>query len=165
MILDLREFDRPAGTVTGTEDVVIEDPLAGEVMVPCRIELDYRQTSGTFLFHGRVQGSFTSECHRCLDPVMVSVSGDFDLMVRRKEHGGETADDLMVLSPGQHQLDLSPTIRETMVLNEPMLVLCTEACRGLCPDCGANLNRETCHHGGATDPRWDALRGKIEKQE
>jgi uncharacterized protein len=158
MIIDLREFDRPDGTISGEETVQIEDPLAGEVKVPCRIELDYRQTSGTFHFHGRVAGTISSECHRCLDPVNVPVRGDFDLMVRRGEHGGETADDLMVLSPSEHDVDLSPLIHETIVLNEPMLVLCTESCRGLCPVCGVNLNREKCNHGEASDPRWDALR-------
>ncbi|HET6349630.1 MAG TPA: DUF177 domain-containing protein [Candidatus Krumholzibacteria bacterium] len=158
MIIDLREYDRPSGTIDGEEKIQIDDPMAGEVTVPCRIELDYRQTSGTFHFHGTVKASYASQCHRCLDPVNVSVAGDFDLMVRRGEHGGETADDLVVLSPNQHHLDLSPLIRETVVLNEPMIVVCDESCRGLCPDCGANLNRETCNHGEATDPRWDALR-------
>jgi uncharacterized metal-binding protein YceD (DUF177 family) len=65
------------------------DPLAGEVGVPCRIELDYRQTSGTFHFHGRLDGAYSSQCARCLDPVNVSVRGEFDLVVRRSEHGGE----------------------------------------------------------------------------
>jgi uncharacterized protein len=88
----------------------------------------------------------------------VTVRGDFDLMVRRGEHGGETADDLVVLSPSQHDVDFSPLIRETIVLNEPMTVLCSETCRGLCPVCGANWNRETCNHGEPTDPRWGALR-------
>jgi uncharacterized protein len=160
MIVDLREFDRPSGTVTGEQNVQIEDPLAGDVGVPCRIELDYRQTSGTFHFHGRVMGTYTSECVRCLDPVKVEIRGEFDLMVRRGEHGGETADDLVVLSPSEHEVDFSPLVHETIVLNEPMIVLCTEACQGLCPTCGANWNRETCGHrdAGDGDPRWDALR-------
>ena len=160
MILDLREFDHLRGTIAGEETVQVVDPLAGEVTVPCRIELDYRQTSGTFHFHGRVEGTFSSECHRCLDPVKVSIGGDFDLMVRRGEHDGETADDLVVLSANQHELDLTPMIQETIVVNEPMIVLCTESCRGLCPECGANWNRKTCNHSEATDPRWDALRDK-----
>ena len=157
MILDLREFDRLSGTLAGEETVQIEDPLAGEVGIPCRIELEYRQTSGTFHFLGKVEGAFSSECARCLDPVKVLVRGEFSLMVRRGEHGGETADDLVVLGPNQHDVDLSPLIRETIVLNEPMIVLCGETCRGLCPVCGANWNRETCNHGEANDPRWDAL--------
>jgi len=158
MILDLRELERSTGTIVGEETVQIEDPQAGEVGVPCRIDLDYRQTSGTFYFHGRVLGTYRCECARCLDPVTVEIRGDFDLMVRRGEHDGETADDLVVLSPSRHQLDLSPIIRETVVVNEPMIVLCGDACRGLCPECGVNWNRETCNHGQATDPRWDALR-------
>ncbi len=158
MIIDLREFDRPSGTITGEETVQIEDPQAGEVGIPCRIELDYRQTSGTFHFHGRVEGSYPSACAGCLDPVKVPIRGEFDLMVRRDEHGGETTDDVVVLSPSQHDLDLSPIIHETVVLNEPMIVLCSDECRGLCPVCGANRNRETCNHGEAGDPRWDALR-------
>ena len=158
MILDLRELLHLRGTIPGEEIVQVVDPLAGEVTVPCRIELDYRQTSGTFHFHGRVSGSYASECSRCLDPVQVPVRGDFELMVRRSERDDETGDDLLVLTPSQHEVDLSPMIRETVVLNEPMIVLCTESCRGLCPVCGANRNRETCGHGEATDPRWDALR-------
>ncbi len=158
MIVDLREFNRPSGTITGEETAQVEDPQAGEVQVPCRVELDYRQTSGTFHFHGRVSGSYPSECSRCLDPVKVQVRGEFQLMVRRGEHGGETGDDLLVLSPSEHEVDLSPMIRETVVLNEPMIVLCSEACRGLCPVCGTNRNHESCGHGEATDPRWDALR-------
>jgi uncharacterized protein len=158
MIVDVRELDGSSGTIPGEASVQIEDPLAGDVGVPCRIELDYRQTSGTFHFHGRVSGAYTSECARCLDPVPVTIRGDFDLMVRRGEHGGETADDLVLLSPSEHDVDFAPLIHETMVLNEPMIVLCTEDCRGLCPVCGVNWNRETCNHREASDPRWDALR-------
>lgn len=158
MKIDLRELDRPAGTITGEEAVQIDDPLAGEVTVPCRIELDFRQTSGTFHFQGRVEGTFSAECHRCLDPVKVAVNGDFELMVRHGEHGGETADDLVVLSLNQHDVDLSPLIRETVIVNEPMIIACSESCRGLCPVCGVNWNRETCNCGEASDPRWDGLR-------
>src|SRR5689334_6759789 len=155
MIIDVRELIASSGTITGEETVHIEEPQAGDVGVPCRIELDYRQTSGTFHFHGQVSGEFASECSRCLDPVTVMVRGEFDLMVRRGEHGGETADDLVVLSASEHNVDLSPLVRETIVLSEPMIALCSETCRGLCPVCGANWNRETCNHGEATDPRWD----------
>ena len=158
MIVDLRELLHLSGTLTGEETAQVDDPQAGEVQVPCRVELDYRQTSGTFHFHGRVSGSYSSECARCLDPVKVTVRGEFQLMVRRGEHGGETADDLLVLTPSQHEVDLSAMIRETVVLNEPMIVLCSESCRGLCSVCGANRNREACGHGEAADPRWDALR-------
>lgn len=160
MILDLREFDRPAGRISGEESVHVEDPMADDVIVPCRIDLDYRQASGTFHFHGVVQGTLATECHRCLDPVTQPVTGEFDLMVRRGEHGGEGGDDVVVLPLHEHTVDISSRIREAVVLNLPMVIACAPDCRGLCPGCGANLNRETCECSRDADPRWDALRGK-----
>lgn len=160
MILDLREFDRPAGRISGEESVRIDDPMSADVTVPCRIDLDYRQASGTFHFHGVVEGTLATECQRCLDAMTARVAGEFDLMVRRGEHGGESSDDMVVLPLHEHTVDLAPRIRETVVLNMPMVIVCSESCRGLCPACGVNLNRESCECSRDADPRWDALRGK-----
>jgi uncharacterized protein len=160
MILDLRQFDRPMGRVSGEESVRVDDPLSDQVSVPCRIDVDYRQSGGTFYFHGVVEGILSTRCHRCLDPVTTRVAGEFDLMVRRGEHEGEMGDEVVVLPPHEHAVDLGRCIRETIVLNVPMIVVCGESCRGLCPTCGANWNRETCPCRQDADPRWDALRGK-----
>lgn len=160
MILDLREFDRSAGRISGEEAVRLEDPLCDEVTVPCRIVLDYRQASGTFHFHGAVEVTFSTKCHRCLEPVDERIDGEFDLMVRRGEHAGESGEDAVVLPLHEYTVDLGDRIRETVVLNTPMIVRCTDSCKGLCPSCGVNLNRETCQCSQDADPRWDALRGK-----
>ena len=42
-------------------------------------------------------------------------------------------------------VDCDPLIYEQIVLQIPIKVLCTEDCRGLCPDCGTNLNLEACN--------------------
>jgi uncharacterized protein len=160
MILDLRELERASGHIAGEESVRIDDPLDDEIAVPCRIELDYRQAGGNYHFHGVVEGRLATRCHRCLDPVTQRIAGQFDLIVRRGEHGGETSDDVVLLPLHEHVVDLGPLIRETVVLNAPMIVLCAEDCRGLCPHCGVNRNRETCACHQEPDPRWDALRGK-----
>lgn len=41
-------------------------------------------------------------------------------------------------------LDIDNDIREEILLNFPMRVLCKPDCKGLCPACGANLNTESC---------------------
>lgn len=41
-------------------------------------------------------------------------------------------------------IDLTETIRELLILSEPMKVLCRPDCAGLCPQCGANLNEGAC---------------------
>ena len=46
-----------------------------------------------------------------------------------------------------------------MLLELPMNLLCSEECRGLCPHCGKNLNREKCACRDEEEPdaRWGAL--------
>jgi len=160
MKLDLRELDGSSGHMSSEEAVRLDDPLSEPVVVPCRVEVDYRLASGTFHFHGVVDGEFSTRCHRCLDPVTQRIGGEFDLMVRRGEHGGESGDDVVVLDLHEHIVDLEPVIHETVVVNTPMIVLCGESCRGLCPTCGANWNHESCQCSQDADPRWDALRRK-----
>ena len=51
-----------------------------------------------------------------------------------------------------------------MLLAVPLKALCREDCKGLCPGCGRNRNRESCDCAAlARDARWAAL-GKIREQ-
>ena len=62
------------------------------------------------------------------------------------------------LWPGEWSLDLRPAVREEWLLAAPAFPLCREDCRGLCPQCGANLNEDPEHaHEAAPDPRWAKL--------
>ncbi len=56
-------------------------------------------------------------------------------------------------------LDLRDVLREQIILSLPMFPKCSDNCQGLCPTCGANLNREQCScQEGIVDPRWLALK-------
>jgi DUF177 domain-containing protein len=158
MKVDVRELNERGGRFSVEDVTVIVDPLAGELPVPCTVELEYRPSAGGFHFHATVTGSWDTRCHRCLEPVTHSVQGRFDLMVRRGEDGGESSDDVVVLLPQQHEVVLDAYIHETVVVDAPMVVLCGDDCRGLCPTCGANLNHAGCTCETPGDPRWDALK-------
>jgi len=43
-------------------------------------------------------------------------------------------------------IDLDPEIRQEIILNYPWKVLCKPDCKGLCPRCGADLNKGQCSH-------------------
>ena len=51
------------------------------------------------------------------------------------------------LSAANELIDLTADIREAILLALPMSFLCSEACRGLCVQCGANLNKASCACG------------------
>ena len=44
----------------------------------------------------------------------------------------------------QRVIDRAPDIREEIILDYPMQPLCIVNCKGLCPQCGKNLNEGGC---------------------
>ena len=60
----------------------------------------------------------------------------------------------------RQMLDLSDVLRQYLLTDEPLKVLCRPDCRGLCPECGSDLNSEKCNcEEGYMDPHWGALAG------
>jgi uncharacterized protein len=90
---------------------------------------------------------------------------DFDLRyVPRTENAGEgekevEEDDLATAFYENDAIDLSQLVMEQFQLAVPMKPLCAEACKGLCPQCGTNLNTGACDCSGKwEDPRFAALK-------
>ena len=62
-------------------------------------------------------------------------------------------------------IDLAPALREQILLAVPPSPLCDEACKGLCPQCGKDLNQGDCGcERTSIDPRWAALE-RLKSQE
>lgn len=56
------------------------------------------------------------------------------------------------------RIDLTPLLREEVILATPQAPLCRPDCRGLCPQCGLDLNEKPHEHPPETDERWSELR-------
>jgi uncharacterized protein len=68
-------------------------------------------------------------------------------------------DDLSTAFYRDETIDLGDLVREQFYLMVPMKPLCSEACKGLCPQCGTNLNRGTCEcRNEWHDPRFEKLK-------
>jgi uncharacterized protein len=114
---------------------------------------------------GRLETAFEVACARCLDPVAVPVKRSFDLLYRPlgTDAGHE---ELSVTDAeaeiGYYQGDgvlLEDTLREQVLLAVPLKTICRDDCKGLCAQCGKNLNEGACScEDGEEDPRWAALR-------
>ena len=69
------------------------------------------------------------------------------------------ADDLGLTEYSGDAIDLGQMMREQFYLALPMKPLCMPDCKGLCPICGKNRNRETCSCESTwVDPRFEVLR-------
>jgi uncharacterized protein len=102
------------------------------------------------LIRGTLTGKLELNCSRCLEAFSAPVQTDFDLLLVPGPPPVSQEDE--ELSPGDLDLDfyagevvdLESLIREQIILMMPLKPLCAETCLGLCPWCGANLERQPC---------------------
>jgi len=96
---------------------------------------------------GTVDGVVHCTCPRCLDDFEWPLQRRFRfLLVKASREGSEDGldDDTGLDHYEGDEVDLSRLVKEQAVLALDESALCSEACRGLCPGCGANRNHEPC---------------------
>lgn len=119
----------------------------------------------TFYLEGNIETETETDCSRCLEAARLPISGSFKYVLSpaQAEHSEEeqelSPEDLDVVYYRDDLIDLDPLIIEQILLQIPMKVLCREDCRGLCPHCGINLNRNSCQcHDQRIDIRLASLK-------
>jgi uncharacterized protein len=128
------------------------------------LEVDYLRgtvqairVQGGLLVQGTVESQVRLECVRCLEPFALPISSELEETYRLSEAGSKPGESYVVGDDGW--LDLSPVLREQAWVDIPMKPLCRPDCKGLCPQCGANLNHESCECDDTrVDPRLAILR-------
>lgn len=135
------------------------------VVEPVSLASDIFKDKEQFRLAGDVKTVLELPCSRCLEPFRSPVDAHFDLRYQPRSHNageGEREieeDDLTTAFYENDEIDLGQLMQEQFYLSLPMKPLCREDCRGLCPVCGKNLNRETCDcRRDWEDPRFAALR-------
>lgn len=113
--------------------------------VACRV----RKIRDSVFVEGSIDTVIETDCSLCLDKAHIPVSSRFHytFVPRRGDVEDEkelTAEDMDVEYYVEETIDLDPIILEQIVLQIPMRVVCRETCRGLCPQCGINLNTSSC---------------------
>lgn len=139
MKVNLRLIPAEGISVEGTEDaslIDIDDPVAA-ISQPVDYHLRVFRAGRTLVVRGRLETGITLTCSRCLVK--------FSAPLRVPGFGRE-----LELFGDETIIDLTGDIREDIILAIPVKPLCRADCQGLCPICGADLNREDC--GCSRDP-------------
>ncbi len=132
---------------------------------PLRVALHHMRSGEDLLFDGMLNGDLAGQCARCLDEFPLSLSRPFSWVLLPADPQGalgrETElnqEDLAASFYSGDSVDVSLLVREQFFLSLPSSPLCQETCKGLCEQCGVNLNSEACScPSGWTDLRLAAL--------
>lgn len=152
-----REYDLADDIGSLDEDVDAVEPLMGRLRLT--------RTASGILASGRFHTVVAIECRRCLSRFTSSVEFEIedeflptvDVTTGVRLPAESTEESLLI--DEQHMLDLREVVRQYILLGKEQYPLCDEACAGLCPHCGKNLNEGPCDCEDVTeDPRWAGLR-------
>ena len=139
-------------------------PLQAEGRVEVIVEhRGHKQDVDDIRVVAKLEATMEVGCARCLEPVRFTVNRAFDLLYRplgADKRAEEVAISEADTEIGYYEGDgllLEDVLREQVLLAAPVKLVCREDCKGLCPQCGTNLNTATCNCQQPGDPRWAAL--------
>jgi len=143
-----RRHEVRSGRLPGLEVTGSRVPPAAESTVDAVVEAVHSGVVVTATVDARWEG----ECRRCLGTVTGPVHAEVRELYEPTSDGEET------YPLHGDVLDLSPLVRDAVLLELPLAPLCRPDCLGLCAVCGANRNEGDCGHSETPpDPRWAAL--------
>ena len=119
--------------------------------------LTLTRTDQHILVEGSLESSIPTECVRCLDIfqqlLRLQLEEQFALAA------GPSVTDPPYLVDANGTIDLTLPIREQIVLSVPIQPICRPDCKGLCIQCGKNLNEGPCEcSDDSVDPRLASLK-------
>ena len=136
---------------------VLSDPVR---FADIRVQGEYLCTGDDRIsLKAEVSADAETRCSRCLEPVSVPVKAGLDVVYDRQPDPGDP--DLYSFEAST--IELTDAVRDALLLELPMRILCAEDCRGLCPVCGINLNKGscTCQEGAEVLNPFSALKNIV----
>ncbi len=140
---------------------------------PADLDLLLESSPGGIRVTGTIAGTLPLECTRCAAPVDFPFSAEVDEFFTRttlpllSPEGREEAEvprEESYRLEGE-ELELNEMVNDQVILSLPIRRLCRPDCRGVCPSCGADLNRGECGcREERTDPRLEKLRQWLDRE-
>lgn len=179
MKLDLSEIAANLGKRIKYEinEQPLTDTASGLVCVePVTGSVTFANTGRTIDVRGKFRTAVELECARCLRsykmPVELPIEEELPLEGSPWAHE-QAEEDIEELPEDEKEplfvdniFDLEEYLRQSILVSVPIKPLCEDACKGLCPRCGTNLNDGPCEcPPDEGDTPFAALRSLVEEDE
>lgn len=129
----------PGSFACGPDEYTPEAPLAFNAQIT--------NVGGALLVSGSVAGVLNGTCSRCLEDMQVRVEGELEgyfVIEGEGEAPSDMDEDEFDMLPEDKKIDLAPILQAAVIVELPLQPLCSEECKGMCAQCGANLNEGPC---------------------
>lgn len=138
------------------------------VISPVELDINFLRSADTVIAEGTFQLLLELQCVRCLAMFVRRFRETFRYVLvpqtSQQARRQSDEDELELAYYSEESIDIRPLIREQIYLAMPDYPHCSEDCKGLCPQCGANLNETTCTC--MASPEWtQGLRIRISKKQ
>ncbi len=165
MKLNLREIiEVPGGQVPFEQDLDVSrldfPAVSGYERVPHASGV-VKNAAGVLHIEGQLEAGLVCVCDRCGTEFPSLKTMAFDAVAVTD---AETDNPNAFLLEGDC-LDLDDVLETLFILDMETKFLCTEDCKGVCPDCGKNLNEGPCGCRKKTDPRLAVLEQLLDDKE
>ncbi len=173
MKVSVRDINRSLGSSLEINDEYEASFEDLQLAAPLQVKLKLSNTGGSILVKGNIKTKAVLVCSRCasdyeqvldvpVEELFVSDNADD----HRASDDEVCAEDLCVFTYENDEIDLDELFRDNLLSSLPFRPLCSENCKGLCGECGADLNKEPCRckKSEETDSRWDALKKFVNDQ-
>lgn len=154
-------LESPLGTNREIEldypDVMVDDDLT---LIPLKGFFRATRTGEGVYLSGKLNTHLDITCVRCLSSSKIPAQLPIDELYYYPPASAPEGESFI----GEDAfIDLSPLLRELAILEMPIQPICKDDCRGLCVECGKNLNEGGCDcEVDRIDPRMDALRSLLD---
>jgi len=136
-----------------------------KLTAPATVNGKIRLAGNEVFVNGHVDTRAQVECDRCLKPIELPVNADFELeYISSSEYESSavaelTEAEMSVSVFDGDAIDVDEIVKEQILLAVPTRMLCREDCKGICPQCGTDMNTGECNCVTEDiDPRWAALK-------
>lgn len=147
-----------------TEDKIVGAQLMEGYTIskPVSFSGNLTNMDGILELDGRLKTGYRVKCFRCLG----EIEGQLDIeMFESIVDGKSEVDELDAYTYTGNFLELDKIVEDNIILNLPMRQVCTQECKGLCQNCGANLNEGPCScKEDSVNPQLDSLKNFFDRK-
>ena len=131
-------------------------------VTPCNVHGVITSDKDILVVNANIKTDLEMVCSRCLDTFIYPI--DIDIEERFTTNSESEDEEAVVVI--DDVLDITELVETSIISTLPIKRVCKDTCKGLCQECGCNLNVKTCNcNKEDVDIRFEVLKGLFDNKE